>query len=116
MRDQKVSPGQAGAGQVGVAKPGRVATPHEHSGAASVPTHYTTPQDTSQDFSPSPAVLPANVRSLLDLATQALARADRARLLAECCQVAGDPAGAARWGERQSRHLAILRAALGGVS
>jgi hypothetical protein len=46
------------------------------------------------------------------LATEAIRKADAARLLATCCQVAGDVAGRERWRRRMLAHQAIHHAAV----
>lgn len=49
---------------------------------------------------------------LVNLADQAVDRAERAQLLAECCQAAGDLDGAQHWRGMIERHRAIYAAAL----
>jgi hypothetical protein len=50
-------------------------------------------------------------RNVAELATEALARAMQATLLAECCGVVGDLRGRWTWLRRRALHLAIYWAA-----
>ena len=91
MRGQKKAPAGTGAG------------------AAALAANLAANRTTHPEYSiPEPARQPlAGAENLLDLAAQALALADRAAVLAQACQAAGDRAGFLHWRRQLLAHQAI---------
>ena len=87
---------------------GHEKSPRGQPGAGRVPFGTTGTILSYHDLSP-PVKL--DYAHLLDLATQALAKAERCAILWQACRAAGDQAGAVVWRKRQLAHQAVAWAA-----